>query len=366
MLRLLTAGESHGKKMTLIIEGLPKGLTVDEGFLSEQLYLRRNAAGRSERQKKEEDRIEILSGLSGGVTTAAPLAISIENVATEKKPPLYCLRPGHADYAGVIKYALSDARTVAERASARETALRTVAGGVAQLFLKQIFVSVLGYNCGIGGDRYGRPSRDKWEGVKRNPFRCLAEDTALAEGKIISAAAQGDSVGGSVEVIISGLPAGFGNYNHFDKRLDARLAFDAMSVQSVKAVEIGLGTGYGGLMGSEAHDSMQAVMGKIVRSTNNAGGIEGGVSNGEEIIVRSTVKPVPTIAAALNSVNISTGENQKAAYERSDVCAVPAAAVILENVLAFTIASEVLECLGGDTMDEIVTRFIIKRGAKCL
>jgi len=184
----------------------------------------------------------------------------------------------------------------------------------------------------------------------------------LAQNQISLAAASGDSVGGKVEVIVSGLPAGFGNYNHFDKKLDAKLAFAAMSVQTVKAVEIGLGCEYEKIPGSKAHDSMSIVLGKLTRQTNNAGGIEGGVSNGEDIIVRSTIKPIPTIASAIDSVNINTLTNEKATYERSDICAVPAASVILENVIAFTIANEILENTGGDTMDEIATRFIIKRG----
>lgn len=362
MLRLLTAGESHGKQLTMILEGLPRGLKIDKDFLEQQLFYRRNVAGRSERQKKEVDSVQILSGVADGVTTAAPLTLVIENVMAEQKPPLYNLRPGHADYAGVVKYGLTDARSVSERASARETVLRTAAGAIAQMILKEIFVDVLGYNCGIEGETYKAPQKEKWDLVKKNPYRCLPEDAEMAQARINLAAAKGDSVGGKVEVIIKGLPAGFGDYNHYDKKLDAKLAYAAMSVQTVKAVEIGLGRGYEIIAGSKAHDAIQTVMGKIIRTSNNAGGIEGGVSNGEDIVVRCTVKPIPTIASALDSVNIATLTNEKGAYERSDVCAVPAASVILENILAFAVVNEILENIGGDTMDEIVTRFMIKRG----
>lgn len=361
MLRLLTAGESHGEKLTLIIEGLPRGLAIDRDFIAEQLKFRRLAAGRSDRQKLEGDEFEITSGVSNGVTTAAPMAVTVYNASHEIRGPLHTLRAGHADYAGAVKYGLDDARIVAERASARETVMRTFAGAVAQLLLKQLFIEPFGYVCEIGGNRLGSPVYDRRNTVKNSVYRCDAGSEEAVRGAIAEAAAMGDSLGGKAEVVFYGVPAGFGNYNHFDRKLDAALAFAAMSVQAVKAVEIGSGCDFSGMKGSLAADTMQYVLGKVLRQSNHAGGIEGGVSNGENIVVRATIKPVPTIPSTLPSINIKTKSNEKYIYERSDICAVPAAAVILENALSFCLADFILTDLGGDTMDEVLTRYILKR-----
>lgn len=378
-MRFLDAGESHGKALVGIIEGLPSGLRIDEKFINDELDRRRAGYGRGGRMKIESDRAEILSGVRDALTLGSPLAFVIENadfsnwkgIMGEGACPdkalraVTAVRPGHADYAGSVKYGFTDARNVLERASARETAARVAAGAVAKLLLKELGIEVGSHVYAIGGVKCskGQYSADKLIGyADQSPVRCMNAKTAKEMMKAIDEAkAAGDTLGGEVEVVISGVPAGIGSYVHYDRKLDYALMGAIGSVQSVKAVEIGLGADYAEYPGSEVHDEMYLDGGRIKRKTNNAGGIEGGVSNGEDIIIRAALKPIPTVMRGLNTVDIATDECVRSEPERSDVCAVPAGGVVLEAVAAFVIADKILETLGGDRMDEIVERMTKKR-----
>ena len=378
-MRFLDAGESHGKALCAIIEGLPSGLKIDEKFINDELDRRRTGYGRGGRMKIESDRAEILSGVRDTLTLGSPLALAIENadfpnwkgVMGEGECPdmarraVTAVRPGHADYAGTVKYGFTDARNVLERASARETAARVAVGAVAKLLLKELGITVGSHVYNIGGVKctHGQYSADKLIGyADQSPVRCMNPKTAKEMMKAIDEAkAAGDTLGGEVEVVISGVPAGIGSYVHYDRKLDYALMGAIGSVQSVKAVEIGLGADYAEYLGSEVHDEMHESGGKIKRKTNNAGGIEGGVSNGEDIIIRATLKPIPTVMRGLETVDIATGKSVRSEPERSDVCAVPAGGVVLEAVAAFVIADKIIETLGGDRMDEIAARMAKKR-----
>jgi chorismate synthase len=380
-LRYLTAGESHGELLVGILEGMPAGLSlVAERDIDPVLRERQKGYGRGRRQQIEQDTVRIVSGVRFGVTTGAPIALLIENMDSshwkermsvlphEADPnPVTVPRPGHADLAGAIKYGHeSDMRNVLERASARETAMRTAIGAIASTLLHAIEIDSVCYVKSIGGIG-AETSLDPFEQrhvLNASPVRVLDK---RAEEKIIEAIDRakedGDTLGGVVECVIWNVPPGIGSHVHWDRKLDGLLAQSVMSIQAVKAVEIGAGLSAAMSPGSMTHDPIEMRDGAIVRSRNNAGGIEGGMSNGEAIVIRAAMKPISTLMRPLESVDLVTGEATRAHIERSDVCAVPALAVIVEQVVALTIASELLETFGGDTLTELRARVEERRAA---
>jgi len=320
--RFLTAGESHGKDLTAIIEGIPAGFEVDVDFINSELARRQQGYGRSDRMKLENDTVEITSGVRDGKTTGAPVTIVIENKNRDNaQTPFTAYRPGHADYAGSVKYDHKDLRNVLERSSARKTAIEVAVGAVAKLILREF---------GIEGHS-----------------NILDEDL---HARIDAAKAAGDTIGGKFEVIYEGLPVGLGSYVHWDRAIDGKLAQAVMSIPAIKAVEIG--TNLRGMTGSEYHDEMFLESGQITRKTNNAGGVEGGMTNGEPLVIRAVMKPIPTMKKALRTVTTDLTETE-AYFERSDTCAVEAAAVVAEARVAWVLVDEFLLKYGGDSLEEI-------------
>jgi chorismate synthase len=365
-MRYLTAGESHGEALISIIDGVPSGLMIDIKKLNAFLLRRKEALGRSERSTAEKDEAVILSGINDGVKTGAPIALIIKNAAqavndNEFKTDLsgYNIRPAHADYAGCIKYK-TDVGNVSERASARETAARAAAGFVAISFLAELGVGILSHTLEIGGIRADagyKDLKDLKAKKEKNGLNCYDKKACdRMKERIDGAKAGGDSVGGIVQVIAAGVPAGIGSHTQWDLKLDANLAKAVMSVQGVKGVEFGLGFEYAAAQGSSAHDRMRYEDGKLIRASNNSGGIDGGMSNGENIIFNAAIKPVPTLAKGLPSVNIDTKENIISPVVRADTCAVAAAGVVLEAVTALELAAWILKKTGGDNMEEIKNR----------
>ena len=339
-MKLTTAGESHGKGLIAVIEGLPANLKLDFEEINYYLSLRQGGYGRGARQKIERDTVEADTSLRR----------------------LTKVRPGHADLAGVLKYGHDDARNVLERASARETAARVAAGTVAKQYLKEIGVEISGFVksvCGVT-DEKDYPFEALDNAKKSRLFMLDKDKEEKAVALLDELKENGDTAGGVLEIRVKGLKSGFGSCMTYDQKLDARLAFAAMSVQAVKGVEIGLGFKAAGMRGSKVHDEIY-YNGGYYRKTNNAGGIEGGMSNGEEIVLRAAMKPIPTLMCGLNTVDIITHESVKAASERSDVCAVCAAEVILESAVAFALAQTVAERLGGDDMREVKERYALLR-----
>jgi chorismate synthase len=352
MLRLLTAGESHGPALTAIVEGFPAGVALDTSLIDRELERRQGGYGRGKRQTLETDRIIVDSGIYHGETTGAPITLRLINkdAKLERLKEPTSPRGGHIDLAGAIGYQ-TGIRQVLERASARETALRVAAGGLAKLLLREVGIDVFGYVRELGGisappTSFDLSIRDASPVYTLNP----AVDPSIITA-IDAAKDAGDTLGGVVETIVTGCPIGLGSHAQWDRKLDARLAAAVMSVQAIKAVEVGLGVEAARRPGSRVMDPVRYDHDHAAedrrfgfrRPTNNAGGIEGGTSNGEPIIIRASKKPISTLAARGPSVNMATKEPQPASYERSDVCAVPAASVIVENVVAFEIASALLE-----------------------
>lgn len=369
MLRFLTAGESHGPGLVAIVEGLPSGLTVTAEMLSAELERRRQGHGRSRRMALERDDLEILGGVRFGRTTGAPVAVSVRNTEWprwqeemspapgEPSRPLTAPRPGHADLAGMLKYATHDARDVLERASARETAARTVVGRLAKELLATVGVVVISHVVAIGDATSGgnRPGPEDGEAVDASPVRCL--DPAGTEAMVAAidrAREARDTVGGVFEVMAYGVPAGLGSHVHWDRRLDATLAGAVMSIPGVKAVEIGDGFTQATLSGSAAHDEIEFGPGGWDRSSDRAGGIEGGISTGQPLRLRAAMKPLATLMRPLRTVDVVSKEPAEAIRERSDVCSVPAAAVVAEQMVAWVLASEALRVFGGDTVTAFV------------
>ncbi len=366
MLRFLTAGESHGPCLIAIVEGFPAGLMVDIEAIQRDLRRRQSGYGRGERMQIEQDRAEILSGVLRGRTTGAPIALRIENrdwVHWEGRelPPLTVPRPGHADYAGMVKYRFSDARPILERASARETAARVAVGALARQLLTEFGITVASFVLSIG-DVVARipdlPLEQLQALAEESDVRCPdPEASARMRAAIDAARAAGDSLGGVFVVIAMGVPPGLGSHVHWERRLDARLAFAVMSIPAVKGVEIGPAFENARLPGTRVHDEILPCPDRdlpaVLRPTNRAGGIEGGISNGQPIIVRAAMKPIPTTVTPLRSVDFATGEVAATRYQRSDVCAVPAAAVVGEAMVAWTLADALMEKLGGDSLEEM-------------
>lgn len=367
MLRYFTAGETHGKCLTAIVEGMPSGVKISIDEINKQLAKRQQGYGRGGRMKIESDRVEILSGVRGGYTMGGPIAMKIENkdwanweqiMGTEEskaEKTVTCPRPGHADLTGGMKYNHRDLRNVLERASARETAARVAVGAIARQVVEQFGIEILSHVSSIGPIKDSANPSDKgfFDAVEKSPVRFGNEDDAKKAMEYIdNVKADGESCGGVVEIIVNGVPAGLGSYVHYDRKLDANIAFSVMSVQAIKGVEFGLGFGCAETEGSRVHDEI-FYSGGFERRTNNAGGIEGGMSNGAPIVVRAAMKPIPTLYTPLSTVEISDKSERKASVERSDTCAVPACATVVEAVVAFEIAKAFLEKFGGDCMDDI-------------
>ena len=379
MLRWQTAGESHGEALVAMIEGLPSGVEVVSDDVVSALARRRLGYGRGARMKFEQDKVRLLTGVRHGRTLGTPIAVEIANTEWPKwtevmsadpldhelaregrNAPLSRPRPGHADLTGMRKYAFDDARPVLERSSARETASRVALGAIAADFLEQAFgIRTVSHVLSIGGAGVEdqatakRPTPDDLEALDASPVRTLDKDAeARMIARIDEAKANSDTLGGVIEVIAYGVPAGIGTYVESDRRLDAALASAVMGVQAIKGVEIGDGFLEAMRPGSEAHDEMVVENGHITRVSNRAGGIEGGMSNGQPIVVRAGMKPIPSIPKALRTVDVLTGEAAQAINQRSDSTAVPAAAVVAEAMVRLTIAQYALEKFGGDSIAE--------------
>lgn len=365
MLRFLTAGESHGPCLTAIVEGLPSGLVVRAEDVNRQLRRRQAGYGRGDRQRIERDEVRFLGGLVGGKTIGAPLAILIpnrdwENWRDRVVPPWTRPRPGHADLAGARKYALDDMRLVAERASARETAARVAVGAVAKVLLHCVGIEIGSYVEAIGGVAAGLanvPLAQRLALALESDVSCPdPEAAARMRARIDQARAEGDSLGGIIVVVALGVPVGLGSYVHWDRRLDGRLARAVMGIQAIKGVEIGPAFENAALPGTQVHDQLYPDGGHPRRRTNRAGGLEGGMSNGEPIVVRAAMKPIPTTIKPLATVDMATGEATTTEYQRSDVCAVPAAAVVGEAMVAWVLAEALMERYGGDDLGTLVRR----------
>jgi chorismate synthase len=368
VLRFLTAGESHGPCLTAIVEGLPAGLSVDVPAIDHELARRQGGYGRGQRMEIERDRVEILSGVIAGCTTGAPVALRIANRdwhnwrdrwARGDLPPLTVPRPGHADYAGMAKYGLQDARPVLERASARETAARVAVGALAKRLLAVFDIAIGSCITEIGGvvaPLLDLPPQKLWARSEASDVRCPDEQSACRMREAIDAARQaGDSLGGVFSVMATAIPPGLGSHVHWDRRLDARLAAALMSIPAVKGVEIGPAFDNARCRGTQVHDELHADgQGGVTRLTNRAGGIEGGMSNGAPLVVRAAMKPIPTTVAPLRSVDIATGQPAPTQYQRSDVCAVPAASVVGEAMVAWVLADALVEKRGGDHLAEML------------
>ena len=367
MFRYLTAGESHGRALTAIVEGVPAGLTLNEEYIAGDLKRRQWGYGRSARMEIEQDRAEILSGVRHGLTIGSPISLLIWNRDWEnwqevmaispvdrESEPVTRLRPGHADLAGTIKYGLDDIRPILERASARETAARVAVGAVARKLLQEFGIEIKSHTIAIGGISIkGGKSERNWAQVEKSPVRCAEAEAEKAMIAAIDKAKEaGDTVGGVFEIVATGVPIGLGSHVQWDRRLDGRIAQALMSINAVKGVEVGAGFSLANLPGSQSHDIIERVGRKWHHATNRAGGIEGGISNGEPIMVKAAVKPIPTLGKPLPSVDLKTGEAVKAHSERSDVCVVPAAGVIGEAMLAIVLADAMLEKFGGDHIME--------------
>jgi chorismate synthase len=374
MLRFLTAGESHGKCLTAIIEGLPSGIEIDEEYINKNLYRRQLGYGRGDRMKLEKDTVEITAGVRHGKTLGSPVCLVIYNRDYENWADIMSIakndaiadkevtkpRPGHADLAGSIKYRHKDIRNVLERASARETAIRTAVGSVALALLESFGIQISSYVISIGdASLSGHPdiTSNILEMIESSPVRCPDKKAeALMIDAVDAAKASGDSLGGTFRVVAENIPVGIGSHVHWDRRLDANLSRAMMSIPGIKGVEIGAGFGAAKLPGSNVHDGI-FYSGSFYRGTNNAGGIDGGISNGEDILITCAMKPIPTLVRPLQSVDIETKEVFPAVVERSDVCAVPSASIVGEAAMSFELAAALIEKFGGDSLEEMLANY---------
>ncbi len=380
MLRFVTAGESHGQALVAWISGLPAGIPVDLDFIGRELHRRQLGYGRGGRQRIEKDQADFLAGVRHGKTIGAPIALRIENRdwknwekampvedsegADDAQRRLTAPRPGHADLAGAQKFNFHDARYVLERASARETAARVAVGALAKSLLREFGVTILSHTIAVGHVRVERAAT--WEEIVaicenlESPLRCVDPATeARMKAEVDHVLRAGDSVGGIFEVVARGLPPGLGTHVQWDEKLDAKLAQAIMSIQAVKAVELGTGVTNSGSYGAEVQDeiSYDATRKRFDRSSNRAGGLEGGITNGQDIVVRGYLKPISTLRRALLTADMNTKEAVKAAYERSDVCVVPAGGVAGEAMVALILAGAFMEKFGGDSLEETRRNF---------
>lgn len=377
MVRWLTAGESHGAALVAILEGLPAGVAVTTADIAEDLRRRRLGAGRGARMAFEQDQVRILGGVRHGSTLGSPIAIEVGNsewpkwqavmsadpvdeaelASLARNAPLTRPRPGHADLVGMQKYDFDDARPILERASARETAARVALGALARAFLRQVGgIDVISHVVRIGavaapGDSV--PVAADRERVDEDPVRALdAETSGRMQEEIASAHRDGDTLGGVVEVVVTGLPPGLGSHVHWDRRIDARLAAALMGIQAIKGVEVGDGFDLAARRGSQAQDEIISDGGRLTRTSGRSGGTEGGMTTGETLRVRAAMKPISTIPRALQTVDVTTGEAAKAINQRSDVCAVPAAGIVAEAMVALVLVDAIMEKFGGDSLGE--------------
>jgi len=372
MLKYSTAGESHGKSLLALVDGFPAGLTIDESFINHELRLRQGGYGRGGRQKLEQDTVNILSGVWQSVTLGSPIALQIVNndYKLERLKELERPRPGHADLTGAIKY-LGSIRGVLERSSARETAARVAAGALGRLLLREFAIQTVSYVVELGQMQLGTQGT---EGLSIAELRALRDQSSIysvrpqcdqeAEAYIDQMAQEGDTLGGIVEVRVEGLPFGLGTHAQWDRKLDGKLAQAVMAVQAIKGVEIGMGFEAARKRGSQVHDPIHhdpslAHLPHLgyVRPTNNAGGLEGGMTNGQPLVLRAAKKPISTLRKPLDSIRMEDKQPHRANYERSDVCAISAAAIIVEHVVAFEIAAALVDKFGGDSLVEMKARY---------
>jgi chorismate synthase len=375
MLRLLTAGESHGPALTVVVDGLPAGVPVDRGAIDADLRRRQGGYGRGGRMKIESDAVEVTGGIRHGLTLGGPVSLLIRNrdhqnwadvMSPDPQPDearqrraLKRPRPGHADLAGALKFLTDDLRNVLERASARETTSRVAAGGLAKALLRAAGVEVRSHVVRIGAAALSSSAPVEWErlaGAEDSPVRCVdAETGAAMVAEVDRAKKAGDTVGGVFEVVVRGLPPGLGSFSQWDRRLDGRLAQALMSIHAVKAVALGAGFAGGETPGSRFHDEIHwSDQRGLFRGSNRAGGLEGGVTNGEELRAQAVVKPIPTLVTPLQSIDLRTKEPETASFERSDTCVVPAAGVVGEAMVAWVAADALLEKFGGDSLPELL------------
>ncbi|MFH0807113.1 MAG: chorismate synthase [Elusimicrobiota bacterium] len=375
MLRFMTAGESHGKCLTSILEGLPAGLKITQEYINSELERRQKGYGRGDRMKIESDEAQILSGVRWGKTTGTPISLQIENRDWKNWEKVMSLnqedrsknvfitkpRPGHSDLPGVLKFNLEDVRDIKERASARETASRVAVGSVCKKFLLEFgikFFSVVEEIGGMVSVTKLSEIEKRYSAIEGSPLRCADINAEKKMIKLIdNAKSKGDTLGGKFKVVVKNLIPGLGNYIQWDKRLDGRLALALMSIQAVKGVELGSGFGFSKLLGSQANDEIGYSNKNFFHKTNNSGGIDGGMTNGEDIVLTAVMKPIPTLMKPLKSIDIASKKIVKAEIVRSDVCAVPACAVVAESMAAFEIANTLLEKFGGDSIPETKTNF---------
>jgi chorismate synthase len=380
MLRFVTAGESHGQALIAWLSGLPAGLRVDLDFINRDLHRRQLGYGRGGRQKIEKDQVEALAGIRHGQTIGAPVALLLQNrdwanwehaMAVDDRPedvaarrPLTAPRPGHADLAGGLKFNLHDARYILERASARETAARVAAGALAKLLLREFGCEILSHVIAVGHAHLARAA--SWTEIEKvcanldSPLRCVdAEVEERMKQEVDQVLRAGDTVGGVFEVVAHNVPPGLGSHAQWDSKLDGRLAQAMMSVQAVKAVEIGVGVTGASSYGSQVQDAIayDSKRHRFVRPTNRAGGLEGGITNGEDVIVRGYLKPISTLRRAMGTADLVSKQPMQAAYERSDVCVVPAGGIAGEAMVALTLAGALLEKFGGDAIAETRRNF---------
>ncbi len=370
MIRLLTSGESHGKGISAIIEGLPANIPIDIAFINNELIRRQKGYGRGKRMKIEHDKVQILAGLRYGKTIGSPINLFITNKDYKNWKDIMQIepgkesigitspRPGHADLSGILKYNFRDIRNVIERASARETAIRVAAGAIFKLFLKDFGITFYSRTISVGKINSIEINR-KYEELDDTPLRCSDPVKEKQMMKLIDEAKnKKDTVGGITEVVAKGVCPGLGSYSQYDKKLDARIALAMLSIPSVKGIEIGKAFENSKKFGSTVHDEIFYNTEKgFYRKTNRAGGIEGGISNGEDIIINLAIKPIPTLGKPLHSVDILTKEKRLAQKERADICVVPAVGVIAEAMLAYVISCAFLEKFGNDNMDDIKSNY---------
>jgi len=372
MLRFLTAGESHGPSLTAILDGMPAGLSITPDIINKELARRQQGYGSGGRMKIEKDTVQILGGVMAGETTGAPIALLVQNddhVKWKSKAiePMTAPRPGHADLTGAVKYGYKDLRPALERASARETTMRVAAGAVCKHFLAQFGIVVGGYVSSIGevqADFGDMPYEERFTRAEESDVRCPIDSSAQKMRDEIEKTIHGkNTLGGVLEIVALNLPIGLGSFVQWDRRLEAKLAMAIMSVQAIKGVEVGDAFENARRIGTQAHDPINLQHANLQRATNRAGGTEGGVSNGQPIIIRAAMKPIATTLTPQQTVDLAIGENAPTKYERSDFCPVPRAVPILEAMVAFVLAEALIEKLGGDSINEMKPRFETLRKA---
>ena len=364
MIRFLTGGESHGKGLVGIIEGFPANLYFDIDYINNELKRRQKGYGRGNRMNIEIDEVLVLSGINNGHTTGNPISIMIKNKGTNiDLVEITRPRPGHGDLAGALKYNQKGGRNTLERASARETAMRVAVGSICKLLLKEFNIQIYSHVIQIGQIK---SFKNYYNGIdKEDLVKADESSVRVLDGQvedlmvktIEEAKKEGDTLGGIVELIVANVPVGLGSYTNWDRKLDGKIACSIMSIPGIKGVEIGLGFNTSSSFGSQVHDEIYYDDNSYYRETNNAGGIEAGVSNGEDIVLRAAMKPIPTLKRPLKTVDMKTKEGVLAQFERSDVCAVPSASIVAEGMLSYVLANEMMLKFGGDSMEEIKTNY---------